>query len=76
MKRFLLKFLGIIIVILIVLLGAVWFGGRWIANRPLFMLAILMIIVGIQVVFFGLLADLSLFNSRRRDPPAIRKYLE
>jgi glycosyltransferase involved in cell wall biosynthesis len=35
-----------------------WLTGQWIAGRPIFLVAILLIIVGVQVTLFGLLADL------------------
>jgi glycosyltransferase involved in cell wall biosynthesis len=57
-------------------LSVLWLMGQWIGNRPLFMMGILFTIVGIQIILFGLLADLNLFTSRRREPPAIREKLE
>ena len=35
-----------------------WFGGIWIGNRPILFLGILMMIVGIQFVSLGLLAEM------------------
>jgi len=57
-------------------LSFLWFCGQWIENRPLFMLGNLLVIIGIQVIFFGFLADLTLFNNRRNETPAIRETLE
>lgn len=39
-------------------LAVLWFGGQSIGHRPLLMLGTLMIIVGIQIVIFGLLAEM------------------
>ena len=47
-----------------------WFFGRWIGNRPLLSLSILMMIIGLQFIFFGLLAELLVFSTRDgQDPP-------
>jgi glycosyltransferase involved in cell wall biosynthesis len=39
-------------------LAVLWFGGASIGHRPLLMLGTLMIIVGIQIIIFGLLAEM------------------
>ncbi len=39
-------------------LAILWFGGASIGRRPLLMLGTLLIIVGIQIVIFGLLAEM------------------
>ena len=39
-------------------LAVLWFGGQGIGRRPLLMLGTLLIIVGIQIVIFGLLAEM------------------
>ncbi len=44
-----------------------WFFGRWIADRPLFPLSILMMILGLQSLFFGVLAELVVLGERHRD---------
>ena len=46
-------------------LAALWFGGDPIGNRPLLVLGTLMIIVGIQVSSFGLLAEMMTSASYR-----------
>jgi glycosyltransferase involved in cell wall biosynthesis len=47
-----------------------WLFGRWIAGRPLFILGTLLVIAGIQLVSFGLLAEMIVYGSNReRDPP-------
>ena len=41
-----------------------WFFGRWIGNRPLLSLSILMMIIGLQLIFFGLLAEIIVYSTR------------
>ncbi len=52
-----------------------WLNGKYIEDRPLFMLGILMLIVGVQFIFFGLLAELIAYSSRREDDYSIRDIL-
>lgn len=51
-------FFGITGLIVNTYLAILWFGGESIGRRPLLMLGTLMIIVGIQIVIFGLLAEM------------------
>jgi len=47
-----------------------WLFGKWIAGRPLFILGALMVITGIQLVSFGLVAEMIVYTStREREPP-------
>ena len=47
-----------------------WLFGQWIGSRPLFILGTLMVIGGIQLVSFGLLAEMIVYGSNREsDPP-------
>jgi len=47
-----------------------WLFGQWIAGRPIFILGALMVIAGIQLVSFGLLAEMIVYgSSRESDPP-------
>jgi glycosyltransferase involved in cell wall biosynthesis len=39
-------------------LAVLWFGGEYIGGRPLLLLGTLMIIVGVQILVFGLLGEL------------------
>ncbi|MEX0733341.1 MAG: glycosyltransferase family 2 protein [Steroidobacteraceae bacterium] len=41
-----------------VYLAISWFTGTWIGNRPLLMMGTLMIIVGVQILIFGLLGEM------------------
>lgn len=43
-------------------LSAIWFGGAHIGGRPLLLFGVLAVILGLQVLFFGILAEL--INSR------------
>ena len=43
-----------------------WFKGTYIANRPLFFLAILLILVGIQSLSIGLIGELIVNSSRKK----------
>jgi len=45
-----------------------WFMGHPIGHRPALMLGVLLMIVGVQIVLFGMLAELTI--SRRPAPPA------
>ena len=54
-------------------LTAGWFQGRWIEDRPLFMLGILFLIMGVQFIFFGLLAEMIAYSSRREGDYSLRE---
>jgi hypothetical protein len=43
-------------------LSIIWFGGAHIGGRPLLLFGVLAVILGLQVLFFGILAEL--INSR------------
>ena len=47
-------------------LAFLWFVGEHIGHRPLLLLGTLLIIIGIQFVFFGLLGELIVFSSRKK----------
>jgi hypothetical protein len=48
-----------------------WLLGKWIGARPLFVLGTLMAIAGIQLVSFGLLAEMIVYGTDTRDDPPI-----
>ncbi|MBN2381767.1 glycosyltransferase family 2 protein [bacterium] len=50
--------------IILTYLSIGWFMGKWIASRPLFSLALLLVIFGFQLLSLGLLAELMLNLSR------------
>lgn len=54
-----------------------WFLGYWwIQERPLFLLGILLLIIGVQFIFFGLLAEMLAYSTRRADDYSIQEILE
>jgi len=48
-----------------------WLFGQWIGSRPLFVLGTLMVIAGLQLVSFGLLAEMIVYGSTRESDPPI-----
>ena len=52
-----------------------WFFGHWIGSRPLLSLSILAMIIGLQFIFFGLLAEM-IVNSGKHDAPPIAAVLD
>ncbi len=50
-------------IVLYLMIG--WFQGIWIGNRPLFMIGILGIIAGVQLLTLGLLAEMIVEKSKR-----------
>jgi len=48
-------------------LSILWFQGVYIGNRPLFFLGILLIVVGIQSLSIGLIGELIVNTSRKKD---------
>lgn len=50
-----------------------WLAGRWwIGDRPVFFLGILFLIIGIQFVFFGLLAEMIAYSSRHEEEYSLK----
>ncbi len=52
------------------------FYNKWIENRPIFLLGILLLIIGIQFIFFGLMAEMIAYSARREDDYSVREILE
>jgi glycosyltransferase involved in cell wall biosynthesis len=52
-----------------------WLFGEWIGGRPLLLFGVLAVLLGIQCVFFGLLAELVVVASRREDRNGIRQVI-
>jgi glycosyltransferase involved in cell wall biosynthesis len=52
-------------------LTVLWFSGQVIGTRPLLLLSVLLLIIGVQVVLFGLMSQLQidLFHKTSRDRP-------
>ncbi len=57
-------------------LVAGWFMGRWIGDRPLFMLAVLMMIIGMQFISTGLLGEMLTSLALHRESGRIRRSLQ
>jgi hypothetical protein len=53
-------------------LAGIWFSGTYIGNRPLLMLGTLLIILGIQFMFFGLMGELIVFSSKKDNEHIIK----
>ncbi len=47
------------------------FFGEWLSNRPLLIIGILLAIVGVQLILFGLLAEMVAFSYRRESDYSI-----
>ena len=52
-----------------------WFFGRWIEDRPAFILGVLLLIIGVQFIFFGLLAEMIAYSARREEDYSIHERL-
>jgi glycosyltransferase involved in cell wall biosynthesis len=55
--------------LMIVYLLSSWLQGNSIGERPMLIVSVLLLIVGFQLVSFGLLAELLLFNSKKQELP-------
>ena len=56
-------------------LGLGWIFGQWIGNRPLFLVGIFLLLSGLQFIFFGLMAELFIFLSGRREDCSIAEVI-
>ncbi len=54
-------------------LTVLWVQGTYIEGRPLFMAGILLLIIGVQMVLFGLLAEMIAYTARREDDYSIEE---
>jgi len=52
-----------------------WFMGRWIGDRPLFMLSVLMMIIGMQFISTGLLGEMLTSLTHHRESGHVRRTL-
>jgi hypothetical protein len=54
-----------------------WFGGEFLSNRPLLFLGVLLMVMGIQMLTTGLLAEMIAYSGfRRRDSYSVREHLD
>ncbi|MFI5174833.1 MAG: glycosyltransferase family 2 protein [Terriglobia bacterium] len=44
---------------------------RWLTNRPLFLIGTILLVIGVQIISFGLLAEMIAFSYRREDDYSI-----
>jgi glycosyltransferase involved in cell wall biosynthesis len=51
-------------------------SGKWISNRPILLLGILLLILGVQFIFFGLIGELIVFSSRKEISYTIKEKLD
>jgi glycosyltransferase involved in cell wall biosynthesis len=51
-------------------------SGKWISNRPILLLGILLLILGVQFIFFGLIGELIVFSSRKGISYTIKEKLD
>jgi hypothetical protein len=57
-------------------MAALRISGKWISNRPLLLLGILLLILGVQFIFFGLMGELIVFSSQREKSYTLREQLD
>ncbi len=58
-------------------LAILWAGGAHLSNRPLLLLGVLLMLLGIQVLTTGLIGEMITFkNFRRRDSYSVKERLE
>ncbi len=61
---------------IIAYLSAGWFLGQWIGGRPLLLIGAILLIAGIQLVSFGLVAEMVVYSSPTQADPPIRTILK
>jgi len=52
------------------------FLDKWIEDRPLFILGVLFLIVGVQFIFFGLIGEMIAYSTRRDEDYSVREVVE
>jgi glycosyltransferase involved in cell wall biosynthesis len=67
--------IGLIGLMINLYLSIGWIFGKWIGQRPLLILGVLLIIIGIQTIFFGLMAEMMNFLSGRGAEPSVSQIL-
>jgi glycosyltransferase involved in cell wall biosynthesis len=51
-------------------------SGKWISNRPLLLMGILLLILGVQFIFFGLMGELIVFSAQREKSYTLKEQLD
>jgi hypothetical protein len=59
-----------------VYLGVLRLSGKFISNRPLLLLGILLLIIGVQFIFFGLMGELIVFSSQKETSYTVKEKLD
>ena len=67
--------LALVGLVIEVYLSVGWLFQKWIGDRPLFMLGIVLLIVGVQFIFFGLIGEMLAYSARRDDEYSVREVL-
>ena len=63
--------LGVLGVAILAWLSIEWLSGEAIGHRPLLQLGVLLVLVGVQLLMFGLLAELLISRDRDTAAPAL-----
>jgi len=63
--------LGVLGVLILAWLSVEWLSGEAIGHRPLLQLGVLLVLVGVQLLMFGLLAELLISRDRDTAAPAL-----
>lgn len=53
-----------------------WFLGKWIGARPILLIGAVLLIAGLQLVSFGLVAEMIVYSSAAQGDPPIRRILK
>jgi glycosyltransferase involved in cell wall biosynthesis len=62
--------------VICVYLAVGWFQGIWIGNRPILLLGVLLIVVGVQFFSIGLLGEMLTHSMERQASPSLRPLSE
>ena len=69
-------FLGLAGVGIIGYISVGWFFGKWIGARPILLIGAVLFIAGIQLVSFGLVAEMIVYSSATHADPPVRTILK
>ncbi len=69
-------FLGFAGMTIIGYLSLGWFLGKWIGTRPILLIGAVLVIAGIQLISFGLVAEMIVYASGTQGDPPIRTILK
>jgi hypothetical protein len=69
-------FLGFAGMTIIGYLSLGWFLGKWIGTRPILLIGAVLVIAGIQLISFGLVAEMIVYASGTQGDPPVRTILK